>query len=494
MKTSSKSKSISVYRNQNVHIAAVFKRANDPRKVLCVALDFAKRKHLALICDGNGDVLKAPFPVHNNNAGVDFLIEQVRASANRRKIPDNQIFFGGEDSPSYVANFNLALREQGFATVRVSARLASENRENTLASTDKIDAFGIAKTLLSRRASSTFADGEQNPAYHHLRELMRARRSLVRYQTATANRIHALADQLFPEFLDETRSGITKFSNPCLAIMKERFSAPEIARRKPTAFARMLSRMRLQHPDEKAAKIIDLARNALPPDPAKVATLQRTLSAAVDLHRCLTRNADALLTEAAQTLATTPYVMLTSVPGISFVLASGVAVERGDPRKLAPLDSLCAYAGVVPQTYQSGGPDSPAAQGSASPRCNHILKDYVVQSSQKIRLMGPPELKDRINRWEANGQHGIFAGARRYLRLTRTLAQNGIPYLDPAARSRDHTSPEYADAAQQSWKVMQNKWRTIPGGIELLLNSEYPAGFWRELLKEVHQIHLPERV
>ena len=70
-----------------------------------------------------------------------------------------------------------------------------------------------------------------------------------------------------------------------------------------------------------------------------------------------------------------------------------------------------AYAGIVPRTLQSGGPDSPAVQGHASPRCNRILKDWTVQSAQKIHLYGPPELKDRITRWNANGQHGIFAAA-----------------------------------------------------------------------------------
>ena len=72
MKTSSR-KTRSVYRNQNALVRAVFERAGDTRKVLCVALDYAKRKHVALICDGQGDVLKASFPVENNAAGIACL-------------------------------------------------------------------------------------------------------------------------------------------------------------------------------------------------------------------------------------------------------------------------------------------------------------------------------------------------------------------------------------------------------------------------------------
>ncbi len=491
MKTSRKTQS--VYRNQNVSLRAVFERAGDPRKVLCVALDYATRKHLALICDGHGDVIKASFPVENNTEGIAFLIEQISASARRRKIPKNQIFLGGEDEPAYVANFTAALRDKGYLVVRVNAYEAKENRENLLASTDNLDLLGIAKTLLSRRARESGDASPQNPAYHHLREITRHRRVLVRQQTATANRIHAIADQLFPGFLDDSKSGLTAFCDASLELMKERFSAPEIARRKPTTLANLLRRHRIHHPDEVAAKIILLAREALPPAPHRVATLQRTLAAAVDLHQCLTRNADELRRDAALTLATIPYALLTSIPGIGFVLAAGVAGELGDPARLGRTDSLCGYAGIVSTTDQTGGPDSPAIQRHASPRCNRILKDWTVQSAQKIREYGPPELKDRIIRWENNGQHASFAAARRYLRLLRSLVTNQIPYLRPEGRGRHASTDDLAAAAQETWSVLQRKWRTIPGGLDLILDEAHPLGFWRRVLKETHGIHLPER-
>lgn len=242
MKKSSR-KIQSVYRNQNALVRAVFERAGDARKVLCVALDYAKRKHVALICDGHGDVLKASFPVENNAAGIAHLIKEVSATARRRKIPKDQIFLGGEDEAAYIANFTEALR----------------------ASTDTLDLLGTAKTLLSRRARITGDASSSAAAYHHLREITRCRRTLVRQQTAASNRIHALADQLFPGFLNGSKSALTPFSDASLELMKERFSAPEIARRKVTNLANLLRRHRVQHPDETAAQIIQLAREALPP-------------------------------------------------------------------------------------------------------------------------------------------------------------------------------------------------------------------------------------
>jgi len=491
MKTSRKIQS--VYRNQNVLIRAVFERAGNAHKVLCVALDYAKRKHLALICDGHGDVLKASFPVANNAEGIAHLVKEITATARRRKIPKDQIFLGGEDEASYVANFTEALRAKGYLVVRVNAYEAKENRENLLASTDTLDLLGIAKTLLSRRARLTGEADSPNPAYHHLREITRCRRSLVRQKTAASNRIHALADQLFPGFLNSSKSALTPFTDASLELMKERFSAPEIARRKSASLGNFLRRHRVQHPDETAARIILLARDALPPAAHRVATLQRTLTATVDLYQCLQRNALELRADAALTLATTPYVMLTSIPGIGFVLAAGLAGELGDPKHLGKLDSLCAYAGIVPRTLQSGGPDSPAVQGHASPRCNRILKDWTVQSAQKIHLYGPPELKDRITRWNANGQHGIFAAARRHLRLVSTLVKNEIPYLAPEGRTRQAAPEQIATAAHATWGVLQRKWRTVSGGLDLILDEAHPLGFWRKVMLELHGIDLPTR-
>jgi len=190
----------SVYQNQNASIRAAFERAGDPRKVLCVALDYAKRKHMALVCDGHGDILKAAFPVENKSPGIDFLIKEIVATARRRKIPQKQIFLGGKDEPAYVANFTAALRAKGYL-VRVSAYQAKESRENFMASTDEIDLLGTAKTLLSRRARQSGDASPDNPAYHHLREITRHRRSHGQRIIADQNAISALVRLTTPKIL-----------------------------------------------------------------------------------------------------------------------------------------------------------------------------------------------------------------------------------------------------------------------------------------------------
>ncbi|MCF6314162.1 MAG: transposase [Verrucomicrobiales bacterium] len=260
MKNTKSKSNQSVYRNQSVVIRSIFEQANSPKKVLCVALDYAKNKHVALCCDGNGEILKNSFPVENTMEGVDFLCEQIAATARKRKVNKKCIFLGGEDEPAYVSNFVAAIRKRGYVVARVNAFEAKKNRENFLATTDDLDLLGIAKTLLSRRARIINDESVEDIAvYRRIRSLTRARRGLVRQKTAASNRIHSSVDILFPDFLNASKSGVTPFSSVSLKLMAERFSAQQISRRKPTTLAGFLRKNHSKHPDEGASKLMELA-------------------------------------------------------------------------------------------------------------------------------------------------------------------------------------------------------------------------------------------
>jgi len=481
----------SIYRKQCIQIRSIFEKASSPRKVLCVAIDYAKEKHVALCCDGEGDILKKAFDIENNPAGIDFLCDQIQSTARRRKIKKETIFIGGEDEPSYVSNFVAALSARGYLVMRVNARAAKRRRENLLASTDSLDLLGIAKCLLERRCSLASSAQKQNPIYREIRELSRQRGGYVRQQTACSNRIHTVADQLFPGFLNSSLSGLTSFNASSLALMKDRFSSTQFARRKQKSLSNILRGLRVKQAPETAHQLIELAKNTLSPVPERIAVLQSSLTSLVELYECLDKNALLLREQSAVLLAATPYVMLTSIPGISFVIACALAGELGDPAELPRTDSLCAYAGIVPAVSQTGGPDSPAIHLSTRARCNHILKNHLVQGAQKIALCGPQEHKDRYAKREARGQHAAYAGARTLLRISRNLITNETPYLPPAARCAGASRSEIESGCLETWKKLTAKWRVMPGWQKLLTDENFPMGFWRRVLKELHGINLP---
>jgi len=487
----------SIYKTQCPQLQSIFEQAKSPEKALCVAIDYAKSKHVALVCDGNGNIMKKPFTVENSLEGVGFLIDQIDATARRRKIPRKHIFIGGEDAPSYVDNFVNNLKTQKFLVLRVNALKAKQNRENEIASSDQLALLGIAKTLLSRRAQvyADPIDEEADSVYLEVQDLSRSRNRLVKNNTALSNQIHTHVDRLFPGFLDGSKSGITPFSQASVELMKSHFSCTHIAKKKQASLAKRLRRMRVHHADETAHRLIEMAKGSLPPNPLRISSQQETLKAAVELYQCGSNTTSALQTECAILLATTPYAFLTTIPGIGFAIACGTAGELRDPLKLGKINSLCGYSGIAPGSDQTGGPDVDPVMKKTKRRCNRILKHWVSQASEKMGQWGHPDWRNRYDRWEANGQHALFCGAKRYLRLVKMLTVNQTAYQSSAARQTDATKEIRRIDAEETWEKLLPKWKSIPNYQELVFSEDKPLGFWRQLMIEMYDadMHLPKK-
>ena len=198
-----------IYQNQSQELLSLFEQAANNAKVMCVPIDYAKKDHVVMFCNGYGDILRKPFSVKNSPEGVDYLTDQVIRSCRQRAISEKHVFFGGEQVGSFADNFVSTLRCQGWLVAGVNAHEAKTQRENLQASTDRLDLIGIAKSLLNGRANCSPA---QSGIYLNMRTIVRHRKKLVDITTEVRNRIHAVVDRLFPGFLNETKSAITPFS------------------------------------------------------------------------------------------------------------------------------------------------------------------------------------------------------------------------------------------------------------------------------------------
>jgi len=83
--------------------------------------------------------------------------------------------------------------------------------------------------------------------------------------TGIKNRIHTIVDRIFPDFLNENKSGIAPFSKCSLLLMENRFSAPQIHRRRRATLVKLLSRQGVHEPDQCVKKLQELAAQALRP-------------------------------------------------------------------------------------------------------------------------------------------------------------------------------------------------------------------------------------
>ncbi len=475
-----------IFQNQSQEILTLFEKAIDRSRVMCVPIDYAKKEHVAMFCDGNGKIIRKPFVVKNTPEGKIFLIEQLEKSCSHRGISIQHAFLGGEDCGSYADNFIQALRSENWLVAGVNACDAKKQRENMQASTDRLDLLGICKMLLNCRGNCSPA---QSGVYWNLRMLVRQRRKLVHLTTGVKHRIHSIADRIFPGFLNERKSGILPFSKCSLALMADRFSTQQICRRQRSTLTKLLARHTIQHPDLCSKKLQEYASQVLNPPGDWLASLQISLKQQVKLLVCLQESIQHLEKEIAENLAKTPGALLTSIRGIGIVLAAGVSAEIGDPAIQGSVNNLVSYAGIIPRVKQTGGTQGKPQVKKVGKRCNRILKDYVVQSAVHIGLQGPDDLKADYKRRDAQGQHADFGIARRYLRLAMSLMRNGQTYLPRYLRSKQVPMKERAEYYSKNWPKLHGKWRKAKTA-EIAFDKALPLGQWRNMIEGIYGIEL----
>ena len=475
-----------IYQNQSQELLHLFEGAGSSEKVMCVSMDYAKKDHLVMFCNGHGDIVRKPFPVKNSPEGLEYLLDQVTRSCRRRGIKKQHVFFGGEDANSFAENFVSTLRFKGWLIAGVNARDAKKQRTNLQASTDRIDLMGIATMLLNCRANCCPA---QSGIYRNLRTLVRHRRKLVVMLTEVKNRVHGIVDLLFPGFLNENKSGIVPFTQSSLYLMEDRFSPKQVRRRKRAKLIEILKRFGTSKAEYTADKLQQYAAQVLHTPVEYVDTLQLSLAQHVKHIRCLQESIAQLEKEIALNLTQTQGAFLTSVRGIGIVLAAGVTAEIGDPNEQKPLNNLVSYSGIIPRVKQTGGPDGKTYTYSVARRCNRILKDYVVKSALHLGLHGPEDLMKDYKRRDASGQHADFGIGRRYLRMAMSLMRTSQIYIPPRLRKADSTLEERAGYYLMSWPYLREKWKKY-GALETAFAKDRPLGLWRQIVQELYDIKL----
>jgi len=475
-----------IFQNQCQEILTIFEMAENRSKVMCVPIDYAKKDHLAMFCDGNGRIIRKPFSVKNSQEGKNYLIDQVTKSCRHHGIGRQHTFFGGEDCGSYADNFIAALRSENWIVAGVNAFDAKRHRENLQASTDQLDLLGICKVLLSCRGNCSPA---QSGIYWNLRMLVRQRRKFVAMTTGVKNRIHSIVDRIFPGFLNEKKSGILPFSRCSLLLMEDRFSVHQIRRRRRSTLTKLLSRHAVHHPDRCAKKLQNYAGQVLRPPIKAISTLQLSLKQQTKLYGCLKDNIYQLEKEIAENLAQTQGSFLTSIRGIGIVLAAGVSAEIGDPHKQKSINNLVSYAGIIPKVKQTGGIQGKTHTRKVGKRCNRILKDYVVQSASHIGLHGPEDLMFDYKRRDSQGQHADFGMSRRYLRMAMCLMRTYQTYLPKRLQTTKTQKQERARYYLMTWPKFNEKWRKA-GALDIAFDKNMPLGQWRNMIQGIYGIDL----
>ena len=403
----------SIFQRKNPAIEKLFEEAGSPKKVMCVPIDYAKKQHTALVCNGEGSPRplgesgRGPFNIHNNPAGIELLEDVIAGLRRKHSVQKAHVFFGGEDCSAIAFDFIHALLQKHYLGIGLNARDAAKEREN---------------------------------------------------QVASAYRIHHLVDRLMPGFLDEKQSVLTPFAQPCLWVMSQPFSPRQILARKSEAMAEKLRLFMVQDAEAKVEKLKALARSVLPPPAAPCETLQDNLTHEVSGYQHVGECIGATDKDIAHRLAATPGAMLTTVPGIGCTLAAALYAEIGDPARDRCLKRLSSYAGLVARLKQTGGPDNEAPTRGRSRRACVPLKRTIMDIALKVGQYGHEELKADYQRRVENGQDPRLTMGRRLLRICTHLIRHTNFFLPPSLL-RDSEYDVRRDYDSRAWDKIPIEWR-----------------------------------
>jgi transposase len=467
---------LSVFSQRCQELEDLFERAGDPRRVTIVAIDTAKRTHVARICNGTGAYRhKKAFSVANTAAGIEYLKVRIDKDLKQCKLPMSTVVVAMEDPPHYAINFAQRTAGLGCLVVRVNALKASRKRKTDRSSSDVSALDGICRMVMDRQA---YTLGPECGPFAELRLAARERGRLVQMETRLKNIIHRYVEVLFPGFADV--SGLHLFGPPALALMKDNFCASKFRRTNTGRLAERLRKRGSAKADDTAEAIIQAARNAT------CGALQREHAAVLRQHVKTLEGIQASL--ALQTmamgkaLAKTDGVVMTSIPGIGVVLAGHLVAEMGMAGLYGPPDRTASYAGIIRKEVQTGGPQSPVVRLRLPKNRNAKLKNYLRQAASHVGTTPLPldpalgwnlrhDLMDYYHGVEQRGGKSKLMTAKKLLRAMGAMVKNRALYLPPDWLGAHHHFPELAPLyLNATIRAVAGKWQKV--GINMENNDD----------------------
>jgi len=382
----------------------------------CCGIDVAKRNHVALVLDEQGQVVKPAFTVHNTRAGF----EQLHQVLSDLSGPVN---IGLEATGHYwlVLFENLSARYP--VTVLNPLQIHAYRRSGVRkCKTDRADAFWIADFV---RIGQRPPASQNAPLLLQLRELTRFRSRLTEQIGDCKRKVLSVLDRVFPEY-ETIFSDV--FLRSSRQVLTEAVSAQDFADFDLAELAQ-----RLQHASrgrfgqEKAESIQQLARQSIGvtflADAARVE--MRCLIEQINL---LETQRDLLDQKLAELMDLIPQ-HITSIPGVGPVTGAAILAEIGDVQRFETVEKLVAYAGIDAAVYQTGQFEAKEMHMSkrGSPHLRHALWQAAFIASQY-----DSELRTYYQRKRAEGKdHGVALGAicRKLLNRIYVVLKEQRPYI-----------------------------------------------------------------
>lgn len=234
------------------------------------------------------------------------------------------------------------LKEQGMDCLVVNAAEVATSDKEKRQKNDKIDARKLCEHLQTKKAKSVYIPDLQ---WEHSRSLVRARSRIVSNQTRCKNRIWQLLHF----------SGLE---------LPERYDAKQYWSKH---------------------FVVELEKTVCKSEALKT-TLGLYIKDYTKTKLLLLEATRSVRQMCRQTIYEGEIALLRTIPGIGEINAAVILFELQDISRFKHLDHLCSYAGLVPDTGDSG--DNKVTKGITN-RSNHYLRTALVESSWSVIRKDP---------------------------------------------------------------------------------------------------------
>lgn len=383
-----------------------------------VGIDVAKRQHTTAILDESGQTVGKTFSIRNNRAGIDELCQRI-------KTLEHPVEIGLEATGHYWLALFDQLTQGGYKVhvlnpLQVHAFQRSGIRKRK---TDKSDAIWIADFVRVNRSKTAPPSLD---IYLQLKRLSRFRFSLSDQIGNAKRRLLAVLDQVFPEY---ERLFSSVFLASSRRLLAEAVTAQDFADFDLNELTRLLSTSsRGRFGQDKAEALQETARESIGitfiADTARLEL--RCLLAQIEFLEGQIADINRSLEELMQQL---PNQYVTSIPGIGPVTGASIIGEIGDIRRFDRLESLVAYAGIDPSTYESG--EFQGSKNHMSKRGSPYLRRTLWLIATSARL-NDPEIRAYYGKRRAEGKaYGTIMGAlcRKMLSRIYVIMRDERPYV-----------------------------------------------------------------
>ncbi|MDR2035329.1 MAG: IS110 family transposase [Coriobacteriales bacterium] len=311
-----------------------------------IGIDVAKRKHNMAAVTGDGGRVIESFEFSNTQEGFEKMVGKLRAS----NITHENSRVALEATGHYSRSITEHLVSCGFEVV-IGNPLQTHNFAKAQSirkvKNDAVDSLALAQWLLLAKPDCAVLSLSEAAELKSIARFRTFQSQIIRDSKC---KVHAILDQLFPEYASYFSD---VFGSASLAVLKRYPSAKTLSRAHLDSLTNLLEKSsRGKLGSELAWSLRSAARQSFATN-AAIEAQSLELMQLISLIE-FTKSQLAEIDKEMERLLSKADTTITSIPGIGIVCGATILGEIGDISRFKRSSSLVAFAGLDPSVYESG--------------------------------------------------------------------------------------------------------------------------------------------